>query len=72
METPRSGISLRNATLVGESANARPGADVLVEGRTIREVAARPVASTSAEVVDLGARTLTPGLIDCHVDVASF
>ncbi len=44
------------------------GLQVLVEGGDIREVSDRPIRS-SAQVVDLGGRTLMPGLIDCHVHV---
>lgn len=63
-------IILRNATLIdGESAEARPGTDVLVEAGIIREVADRPLAASGAQVVDLGGRALMPGLIDCHVHV---
>jgi imidazolonepropionase-like amidohydrolase len=60
-----------NARIVdGTSPEPREG-HVLVEGGTIREVSDRPVASPSAEVVDLAGRTLMPGLIDCHVHVVS-
>jgi imidazolonepropionase-like amidohydrolase len=70
METHVPNIILRNATLIdGESAEARPGTDVLVEAGIIREVADRPLAASGAQVVDLGGRALMPGLIDCHVHV---
>ena len=39
---------------------------VLVEGDRIKEVADRPIAAAEAEVIDLGGRTLMPGLIDAH------
>jgi imidazolonepropionase-like amidohydrolase len=42
---------------------------VLVENGTIREVSDRPIAASSARVVDLAGKTLMPGLIDCHVHV---
>jgi len=62
-------ILLRNcAILDGTLPERRPGHDVLVEGGVIREVSDRPI-RTSATVVDLGGRTLMPGLIDCHVHV---
>ena len=37
----------------------------------IREVSDRPIASSSAPILDLGGRTLMPGLIDCHVHVVA-
>ncbi len=41
-------------------------ADVLVEGARIREVSERPIRSGEAQRIDLGGRTLMPGLIDAH------
>lgn len=65
-----SSLILRNATLIDcERFDPQPGTDVLVEGGVIREVSDRPIASATAQVVDLGGRTLMPGLIDCHVHV---
>jgi imidazolonepropionase-like amidohydrolase len=61
---------LRNATLIDcLTYEAQPGSDILIEDGVIREVDARPIASSSADVIDLGGRTLMPGLIDCHVHV---
>jgi imidazolonepropionase-like amidohydrolase len=48
---------------------ARGGYEVLVEGQHIKEVSAKPIKSSGAQVVDCGKRTLMPGLIDCHVHV---
>jgi imidazolonepropionase-like amidohydrolase len=48
---------------------ARGGYEVLVEGEHIKEVSAKPIKSSGAQVVDCGKRTLMPGLIDCHVHV---
>jgi imidazolonepropionase-like amidohydrolase len=45
------------------------GVSVLVENERIREVSARPIRASGATVVDVGGRTLMPGLIDCHVHV---
>jgi imidazolonepropionase-like amidohydrolase len=45
------------------------GVSVLVEGARIREVAPGPIRAAGATVVDVGGRTLMPGLIDCHVHV---
>ena len=48
---------------------ARSGYEVLVEDQHIKEVSAKPIKSSGAQVVDCGKRTLMPGLIDCHVHV---
>lgn len=42
------------------------GRHVLVEGERIKEVSDRPITADDAEVIDLGGRTLMPGLIDAH------
>ena len=61
-------VLFRNASVYdGEGEALRPGCDVLVEKGEIREVSDRPIASSSAAVLDLRGRTLMPGLIDCHV-----
>jgi imidazolonepropionase-like amidohydrolase len=63
-------ILLRNAAVLdGTLPERRLGCDVLIEGNTIREVAERPLRAESATVLDIGGRTLMPGLIDCHVHV---
>jgi len=60
-------ILFENARLWdGFAEEARPGMSVLVEGEVIREVAPA-IASASARRIDLGGRTLMPGLVDCHV-----
>jgi len=65
-------LLFKNAVVIdGTSAEARPGHFVLVEGNTIRAVSATPIASPSANVIDLKGRTLMPGLIDCHVHVVA-
>ena len=45
----------------------RPGASVLVEGERIAEVSDAPIRAPGARRIDLGGRTLMPGLIDAHV-----
>jgi len=59
------------AVLDGRAEAALPGMSVLVEGRHIREVCDRPIASATAERLDLAGHTLMPGLIDAHVHVVA-
>jgi len=47
----------------------RGGYELLIEGSQVRELSEQPIVSRQAEVIDCGGRTLTPGLIDCHVHV---
>jgi len=61
-------LQLRNARIFdGKSAECREGMNVLVDGDTIREVSDKPIASKDARVIDVGGRTLMPGLIDAHM-----
>lgn len=60
-----------NARIVDGSAPERGApVSVLVEGDTIREVA-KSISAGKAKTVDLGGRTLMPGLIDAHVHVVA-
>ncbi len=45
------------------------GHEVAVEGNRIRELADRPIQLANADRIDLGGRTLLPGLIDAHIHV---
>jgi imidazolonepropionase-like amidohydrolase len=64
-------ILFENARLWdGFAEESRTGMSVLVEGEVIREVSDRPIASDATRI-DLGGRTLMPGLIDCHVHVVA-
>ena len=64
-------LLLTNARVVdGTAPEPSDPVDVLVENGTIRAVGPN-LASASAEVVDLGGRTLMPGLIDAHVHVVA-
>jgi len=61
-----------NARIVDGSGPEPREGHVLVEGEAIREVSDRPITASADRTVDLGGRrTLMPGLIDCHVHVAS-
>src|ERR1700733_14938975 len=60
-------ILFHNARLFdGETGHLRDNASVLVAGERIREVSEHTIASGSARRIDLGGRTLMPGLIDAH------
>ncbi len=59
---------LRNARVFdGVSDECPAGMEVLVEGGVIREVSSRPLQAKEARVIDVGGRTLMPGLIDAHI-----
>src|SRR6476646_8330976 len=61
-------LLFRNARIFdGKSDKCPDGMSVLVEGNLIREVSDRPVKSKNARVIDVGGRTLMPGLIDAHM-----
>src|SRR5213596_860262 len=61
-------ILFRNARLFdGHSADCPEGMSVLVEGDTIREVSAKAIHAAGARVLDVGGRTVMPGLIDAHL-----
>src|SRR5580692_9500733 len=61
-------IVLRAARLLDvESGNLLKPGEVLVTGERIVEVGASVAHPAGAEIVDLGDRTLLPGLIDAHV-----
>lgn len=49
----------------------RPGYKVLVRDKTVEAVTEGPVEAPDAVTVDLGGRTLMPGLIDCHLHIIS-
>jgi imidazolonepropionase-like amidohydrolase len=52
-----------------EQEELQGGFELLVEGDTIKDVSAKPIAAPNAAVIDCGGRTLMPGLIDSHVHV---
>jgi imidazolonepropionase-like amidohydrolase len=45
------------------------GIQVLVEDNLVKEVSDRPIDNATAQRVDIGHRTLMPGLIDAHIHV---
>jgi len=45
------------------------GLEVLIDGGVVTEVSDRPLKASSAQRVDLGGRTLMPGLIDAHIHI---
>ena len=51
----------------GESAECAEGMFLLVDGERIVEISGKPIAAAAARVIDVGGRTLMPGLIDAHV-----
>ncbi len=58
---------LKNGVLIDGSGPEPAGEiDVLVEGRSIKEVSDRPIKTNSAVEIDLKGRSIMPGLIDCH------
>lgn len=57
--------------LDAEQGVLREGLAVLVKDGRIADVAAGIAAPDGARIVDLGGRTLMPGLIDCHVHVVA-
>jgi imidazolonepropionase-like amidohydrolase len=65
-----SAILFKNASILdGRADEALADHHVLVENGEIRELSDRPITAASARTVDLGGKTLMPGLIDCHVHV---
>ena len=61
-------LVLQNARIFdGFNGECLEGMDVLVEGNRIREVSDRPIKVSEAQRIDVGGRTLMPGLIDAHI-----
>lgn len=61
-------IVLSNARIFDGVDEACPeGMNVLVEGGTIREISHKPIRSPDALSIEVGGRTLMPGLIDAHI-----
>lgn len=64
---PQTLLYTRARVFDGSSADCAEGMQVLVADGLIQEVSAQPIAAPSARVIDVGGRTLMPGLIDAHV-----
>ncbi|MDP6788050.1 MAG: amidohydrolase family protein [Rhodospirillales bacterium] len=65
-------ILLKNLDLLDVHAGVlKTGHQVLVKDGLFAEVSDGAIKAAGAEVVDLGGRTLMPGLIDCHAHVTS-
>jgi imidazolonepropionase-like amidohydrolase len=63
-------IVLEHAALLDGTVNERrDGYHVVIEADRIREVSDIPITLQHAQRIDLGGRTLMPGLIDAHVHV---
>ena len=68
MSTSSAQLLLRNARIFdGSRADCAEGMHVLVADGLIREISAQPIAAPAAQAIDVGGRTLMPGLIDAHV-----
>lgn len=61
-------LLFRNARIFdGTSEDCAEGMHVRVADGLIREISAQPLSAPEARVIDVGGRTLMPGLIDAHV-----
>jgi imidazolonepropionase-like amidohydrolase len=64
-------LALVNAVLIdGTGGPPRPGATVVVDGARIADVCHERAFGPDVRVVDVGGRTVMPGLVDCHVHLA--
>jgi imidazolonepropionase-like amidohydrolase len=63
-----SGLLFTNARVFdGASADCAEGMNVLVADGLIQEISSKRPAAKDARVVDVGGRTLMPGLVDAHI-----
>jgi imidazolonepropionase-like amidohydrolase len=61
-------LLFKNARIFdGVNPDCPEGMQVLVEAGIIREVSEKPIKAGNARVIDVGGRTLMPGLIDAHI-----
>ena len=61
---------VNGVTIDGNGGPARPGSTVVVDGDSIVEVSQQREFGSEVTVVDLGGKTVMPGLIDCHAHFA--
>ncbi|MEZ4451070.1 MAG: amidohydrolase [Nannocystaceae bacterium] len=59
-------ILLRGATVMTATGSILEGADLLIEGSTIKAIGVGVAAPAGAEVVDARGKFVTPGIIDTH------
>ena len=59
------------ALLDSDNGTLKSDHQVLVRGNEIAEVSRGPINAGKAREIDLGGRTLMPGLIDCHVHITA-
>ncbi|SAK43727.1 metal-dependent hydrolase family protein [Caballeronia ptereochthonis] len=63
-------LILKNARVLDADHERDDGRySIVVEGGTIREVTREPVRESGAQVIDVGGKTVMPGMIDCHAHV---
>jgi len=61
-------VVFKNARVFdGTHLDCPEGMQVLIESGVMREVSEKPIKTSDAHVIDVGGRTLMPGLIDAHV-----
>lgn len=62
-------VIFKNAMMLDARSQEPREGMLVVEGGRIKEIGEGPVAASDARVVDVGGKTLMPGLIDAHVHV---
>jgi imidazolonepropionase-like amidohydrolase len=61
-------ILLKNARIFdGFSDSCAEGQQLLIDGGRIREISGKPIKVGEAQALDVGGRTVMPGLIDAHI-----
>jgi imidazolonepropionase-like amidohydrolase len=61
-------VIFKNARVFdGINADCAEGMSVLIANGVIQEVSSQPINNAAAQVIDVGGRTLMPGMIDAHI-----